>query len=103
MIRFLLDVVNLIFWTVVLYGYRWLLHLVCFFVPTVLFELLGVAFLEKHRIKVVNNKKVAGSYDKTKYDCEMIVHNPKYYKRAFIEGSKGMGESYMVSVQWKEN
>ena len=98
MIRFLFDVISLVFWTIILYGSQWVLSLVCFFVPTFVFERLGIALLDKHRIKVTRDKNVAGNYDKNKYDCELIVHNPKYFKRSFIEGSRGMGESYMVSV-----
>jgi len=98
MIRFLFDVISLVFWTIILYGSQWVLSLVCFFVPTFVFERLGIALLDKHRIKVTRDKNVAGNYDKNKCDCELIVHNPKCFKRSFIEGSRGMGESYMVSV-----
>jgi len=38
-----------------------------------------------------------GKYDKTKYFCEIVVHNPQFFRKVAFDDSLGFGETYMVS------
>ena len=48
-------------------------------------------------IKVTTNPAEKGKFDKTKYSCEMVVHNPKFYKRFALDDASALKETYMVS------
>lgn len=38
-----------------------------------------------------------GKYDKKKYHCEIVVHNPKFFRAIAFDDALSLGEAYMVS------
>lgn len=96
MISIAFDLFKYAFWWITFAAYQMVVRILMFFVPTKLVQHLITENFRQHGIKVtVDGDETPGKYDKEKYSCEMIIHNPKFFKRLACD-MIGLGESYMV-------
>lgn len=94
---FLLDIVQVTFWYVVFKAYQLAMAMAMSLIPTALVKQVAMKEFAEHKIKIsFDGDKDVGKYDKKKYGAEIVVYNPKVFKRVQVEDILGMGESYMV-------
>jgi len=84
-----------LFWWTVFHGYQAVLSLFFHMIPLSALKAELMKQFEAGGIKFASSEEDAGKYDKTKYKCEVVVHNDGFFRRAAIEDSLGMGEAYM--------
>ena len=99
----ILDAIELTFWYVVLKAYQGVLAFIMLFTPNELVKRIAQKDFAEHKIKLTmaDDSKVVGKYDREKYDCEVVVHDPKLFKRYVVEDEMGLGESYMVREEFR--
>ena len=90
------------------YNYYWVLvkgrHLLLttlfYFVPVSIFENKVKEKLEPWGIKISSTAEKGVGYDKSKFSCEMVIHNKAFYKKFVSAGQLYLGETYMVSLEF---
>jgi len=64
-------------------------------VPLSVIKAAVVQEFEKVGVKTTFDSKEYGKYDKTKYACEILVHNDQFFRKVAFGDSLGFGEPYM--------
>ena len=96
-----IDIIEVVFWYVVFRSYQWAMAIVMAIVPTALARKVAQDSFAQCNVKIsMDQDREVGKYDKDKYRCEVIVHNPKTFKRVQVEDILGIGESYMVRMYY---
>lgn len=94
----LYEIVSLAFWyscfAVMVLGVKLLLIIV----PNFVVKAEVVRVFEQYRVKVtMANDEQIGKYDQTKFRCEVVVNDERFWKCVAFDDSIGLGEGYMVS------
>ena len=99
MLSVIFNTVVYLFWFFVWHTFQFVRYIIVHAAPQSFVRKLVANFLAKEKIKVtMAGDKNIGKYDREKYTCEMIIHNPKFFKRAAADDVMAFGESYMVST-----
>lgn len=98
---FLFEIINWAFWWSLFQIQLITVRILLAIIPLSLIKAEVIKEFEKVGVKTTFDEKEAGKYDKTKYACEIVVHNQQFFRRVAFDDSLGVGETYMVSkTKW---
>ena len=92
---FLIDLAVWCFWWSVFKIWLVLIKGFLNIVPMVGLKQAVLQEFEKRGIAVSFDRARAGKYDKTKYKCELVVHNDEFFRKIALNDCLGIGEVYM--------
>ena len=96
--------INYVFWWIVVTSLEIVFALCLVLVPRSIVERRVQDLFEDSGIKITTtgmakkNDDNKTSYDKSKYKCEVLVHNPAFFWRFAKEDFIALGEAYMVRI-----
>jgi len=98
------NYISFCFYSVIYWVIKLIMWIVLASLPTVLVEdLVCRVFARSWKIKLSNGKsqKGQGLYDEKALTKEIVVHNPKFYKKVCYEqGVMGLGVSFLKLKQY---
>jgi hypothetical protein len=92
---FLVDLAVCFFWWSVFKIWLVLVKIFLNIVPMFGLKQAVLQEFEKRGIAVSFDRAQAGKYDKTKYKCELVVHNDEFFRKIAFNDCLGIGEAYM--------
>jgi hypothetical protein len=99
MFSIIFNTVNYLFWFFVWHTFQFVRYIIIHAAPQSFVRKVVTNFMAKEKIKVtMAGDKNIGKYDREKFTCEMVIHNPKFFKRAAADDVMAFGEAYMVST-----
>ena len=96
MLYFVFDLFHLVFWWTIFRTFQLVRYMFVILVPDSVIRKGITKVFGQYRVKFTMDDESPGKYDKDLYDCEFIIHNPKFFKAVAANDFMAIGESYMV-------
>jgi len=90
------DGISYCFWWVLLTTFQLIWYVVVAIAPASLIENIIRKNFEGWDIKVTNGTAKSECHEKTRFTCELVIHDRHFYKRFARNSMLALGESFMV-------